>query len=246
MIESVAYKSIKDLIEAIPKVQIKTCTIPLSVYLQEAEYLYDRTFKDLEQLARCAIGEESLSDFKTRIEACRAVYLTWVAIQKEIDHNQIAWRNQLCIATEFKTQLIHTFFFAFRNDPLTTKQIKRINKGSSHASLIQSLSDLSVLGLAHLDVLKPFGITHETLSSMSQLISQTQEIHMKWFGYKTRTNTDKILRDKSYTYLKERVDEIRTAGKFLFWKDKKHLKEYASAYVRNKNKRYAKEKETSI
>lgn len=245
MINNIAYKSLKDRIESIPKDQIKTCSIPLSVYLQEADYLYDRANKDLVQLNRCGIGEESLDDFKTRTEACRSVYLAWVAIQKEIDDNQIAWRNQLPIASELKAKLIHTFFFAFRNDPLVTKRIKRINKGNRHTSLIQSLNDLSVLGLAHLDVLVPFDISLETLKSASELSDQTQKIRTAWHGYKTRTNTDKRLRDKSYTYLKERVDEIRTAGKFLFWKDKTHLKEYASEYVRKKNKKYAKEKVVS-
>jgi hypothetical protein len=246
MVNNIAYESLKDRIESIPDDKIKTCSIPFSIYLQEAEYLHDRANKDLEQLTRYGIEEASLNDFKTRIEACRAVYLTWVAIQKEIDDSQVAWRNQLRIASEFRAKFIHTFFFAFRNDPLTTKQIKRINKGCSYASLIQSLSDLSVLGLSHLDVLKPFGIKRETLNSIDQLISQTQDSRMKWYGYKNRTNTDKIVRDKSYTYLKERVDEIRAAGKYLFWKDKKRLKEYASDYVRNKNKRYTKEKVSSI
>ncbi|WP_299583090.1 hypothetical protein [uncultured Sunxiuqinia sp.] len=35
-------------------------------------------------------------------------------------------------------------------------------------------------------------------------------------GDKADQNQSKLLRDKAYTYLKELVDEIRDAGKYLF------------------------------
>ncbi|MEQ8471570.1 MAG: hypothetical protein RIC35_10305 [Marinoscillum sp.] len=37
-------------------------------------------------------------------------------------------------------------------------------------------------------------------------------------------------RDKAYTFLKRAVDEIREAGKYVFWKDPKRLQGYRSLY----------------
>ena len=47
----------------------------------------------------------------------------------------------------------------------------------------------------------------------------------------------KQLRDKSYTHLKEAVDAIRDCGRFVFWKDEKRSKGYASDYLRQNRKR---------
>ena len=42
------------------------------------------------------------------------------------------------------------------------------------------------------------------------------------------------VRNKSYTYLKQAIDEIREAGKYVFWKDKQRLKGYHIQYFKNR------------
>lgn len=44
-------------------------------------------------------------------------------------------------------------------------------------------------------------------------------------------SSPKITRDKAYTYLKQVVDEIYEAGKYLFWKDDAKRKGYYSQYL---------------
>ncbi len=46
----------------------------------------------------------------------------------------------------------------------------------------------------------------------------------------------KSLRDKAFTHLKEAVDEIRAAGKYVFKNDPERFKGYMSQYFR---KQYA-------
>jgi hypothetical protein len=45
-------------------------------------------------------------------------------------------------------------------------------------------------------------------------------------------NAYKIIRDKAYAHLKELVDEIREAGKYVFRNNKNRLKGYSSDYWR--------------
>ena len=55
----------------------------------------------------------------------------------------------------------------------------------------------------------------------------------------------KRIRDQAYTHLKEAVDEIREAGKYVFRQNKKHSLEYTSQYMRlikSKQKRKPKKK----
>ncbi|MBS2099871.1 hypothetical protein KEM10_16395 [Carboxylicivirga linearis] len=52
---------------------------------------------------------------------------------------------------------------------------------------------------------------------------------------KADSNESKIIRDKAYTYMKNLVDEIREAGKYVFRKNPKRLNGYSSAYWRKQN-----------
>jgi len=48
-------------------------------------------------------------------------------------------------------------------------------------------------------------------------------------------NDARVLRDQTYTYLKEAVDEIRDCGKYVFHDNKNRIKGYTSAHYRKAN-----------
>jgi len=50
-------------------------------------------------------------------------------------------------------------------------------------------------------------------------------------GERKEQSSPKITRDKAYTYLKEVVDEIYEAGKYVFWKDEARKRGYLSRYL---------------
>ena len=54
---------------------------------------------------------------------------------------------------------------------------------------------------------------------------------------------EKDIRDRAFTHLKEGVDTIRDAGKFLFWKDEKRAALYSSKYFRELRDKRNKEEE---
>lgn len=245
MINNAAFLSIKNQLELITDDQVKTCTIPISIYLQESEHLHSRATKDLEQLRICGISLETLKDLKTRIEACRFVYTQWKLLSKEKGCYQQKWEELSPQAFELRKHLIHTFLYAFRNRPSSLSVLKDIKKQHSQSTQIQSLKDLSVLGLKHFNLLEPLSMKKETLIKAAELASQLTELLANYHAEQGSSNSTKVQYLKSFSYTKELVDEIRLAGKFVFWKDKTHLKEYASAYVRNKNKKYIREKDQS-
>lgn len=246
MIDNAAYKSIQDRIESIPKNQIKTCSIPLSIYLQEAEYLHGRAGKDLEQLKLCGITKEYLDDLQTRIEACRLIFLQWKSVNKETGENLKKWKELSPEAFALKDELIHIFLYAYRKNPHLITTIKDIRKGNSQVEMIRALKNLSVLGLRNLKTIESINITKEKLIRASELSDDMALLLASYHTEQGSSYKTKDLQLKAYTYLRELVDEIRLAGKYVFWKDKTHLKEYASEYVRKKNKRYTKVKASSI
>jgi hypothetical protein len=56
-------------------------------------------------------------------------------------------------------------------------------------------------------------------------------------GDKAEQNASKVTRDRAYTHLKALVDEIRGAGKYLFWKNPQRLKGYSSQYWKKQNRK---------
>ena len=246
MINNVAYNSIKDKIELIRTDEIKICHIPMDIYLQEAEYMHQRAFKDLEKLQVCGISKDTLDDLSIRIDACQFIYLQWKFIRKEKKVNSKKWAELSPQAFELKDDLLHTFYYAFRNYPELISTLKDIRKGNSQAALVQNLNNLACLGLANLDKLGAVNLAKETLTKAAELSRNMAKLLAAYNSEKMNSNLIKEHHLKAFTYTKELVDEIRLAGKYVFWKDKKHMEEYASAYVRNKNKKYVKEKPSTI
>ncbi len=51
-------------------------------------------------------------------------------------------------------------------------------------------------------------------------------------------NEARVIRDKAYTHLKEAVDEIKDAGKFIFRYEPDTLEKFSSDYLRRQNREY--------
>ncbi len=62
-----------------------------------------------------------------------------------------------------------------------------------------------------------------TSQEMGQLLAAVN-------GERDEGNISRLTRDKAFTYLKEAVDEIRWAGRYVFWKDSNKVKGYRSKY----------------
>ena len=49
-------------------------------------------------------------------------------------------------------------------------------------------------------------------------------------------NQARVTRDKAYTLLKQAIDEIRSVGQYVFWRDAQRYRGYVSQYARRYNK----------
>jgi len=113
-------------------------------------------------------------------------------------------------------------------------KVHAIEEGYGNADLVQDLSDLAVLGNANFPLLEAIGFQASKLDTSAKLSSEMSVLLATMNGERVDTNKSKRLRDKAYTHLKEVVDEIREAGKFVFWKDEVRVKGYRSAYFRGR------------
>ena len=96
--------------------------------------------------------------------------------------------------------------------------------------MIQDLNDLAVLGRENPDALTAIGFAGAKLDEAATQADEMADLLATANGDKAEQNATKVIRDRAYTHLKEQVDKIRGAGKYLFWKNPQRLKGYSSQY----------------
>jgi hypothetical protein len=86
------------------------------------------------------------------------------------------WNIKFQLAFSLCGRLIHDFHFAYRNEPHLIKSIGKISETSRHASVIQDLNDLAVLGKANR---QPLQVLKLPMDSWTLL----QKLRQKWPPY---------------------------------------------------------------
>ena len=234
-----------DSIKAIADEDIKYPTQPMDSYLQEAENLFKWSQADALELIRVGITQEKIDDLPIRTGACRETQSVWMQDRYTQKEAQKEWGIKAPEAYDLRNTLLHGFRYAFRADPVLLGRVADIADDTGHADMIQDLNDLAVLGRDNTDLLNSIGLEMDKLSTAAMLSDSMAELLATANSNKLEQNETKILRDKAYTYLKELVDEIRAAGKYVFWKDKKRAKGYTSKFWKKKNSRKTSNKQES-
>ena len=140
-----------------------------------------------------------------------------------------------------RDQLLHDFRYAYRNDAAILARVAEIAEGDTNADMIQDLNDLSPLGKSNTGPLEAINFSPDKLEAAANASDELANILALANGDKSLQSESKVIRDKAYTHLKELVDEIRNAGKYLFWKNEKRLKGYRSEFLYQKNRDAGKE-----
>lgn len=213
-------------IQAIPSADVKEPSMPVDVYVQEADNLYTWLQPDLPVLIAKGISKALIQHLPVRAGALRESQSLWM---KE-SRSQDTWNQQSPAAYELRNDLIADFRYAYRNDASLLACVSEISAGEGHEDMVQDLNDLAVLGQANTGALTAIGFNLGTLATAATLSDQMAQLLAEVNGHKTAGHEGKYLRDQAYTYLKTLVDQVRECGKYAFRKDEKRLKGYYSRY----------------
>jgi hypothetical protein len=227
------YDAKLEVIKAIPDDRIKTPNaIPMDVYIQEAENLYQWCQVDKDVLTTCGLSWELVDDMPIRCGALREAESLWNKERFSREAAEKMWAQESPLAYDLRNELVHHFRYAFRNDSSLTVRVNAIAEGSSHADMIQDLNDLSVLGKENQELLANISFDITLLDQAAQKADEMAAL----LAEATRDRSDysevKKIRDQAHTHLKEAVDEICACGQYAFWKDEDRFKGYRSNYLR--------------
>ena len=230
------YNATIETIRAIPDEKTSEPSMPVDTYLQESENLAKWSLMDAELLATIGITQAMLNDLPVRAGALREAQSIWFKDRNSQLEAQRQWAEAAPEAFAMRDQLLHDFRYAYRNDAAILARVAEIAEGDSNADMIQDLNDLSLLGKSNTGPLEAINFSPEKLEVAANASDELANILALANGDKSLQSESKVIRDKAYTHLKELVDEIRNAGKYLFWKNEKRLKGYRSEFLYQKNR----------
>ncbi len=181
-------------------------------------------------LIKAGVPETLFNSLEPRMGALRYGQSIWQLDRFSKEEVAQEWAAKSPLADELRSELEHTFRYAFRARPDLMTKVQQIKEGTGNQDLVQDLSDLAVLGEANLALLQKVSFDETKLAAAAASSVELSSLLAIMNGERSDSNSSKRTGDKAYTLLKTTVDEIRGPGKFVFWKDAKRLKGYKSIY----------------
>lgn len=207
--------------------------MPIKVYLQEAENLFNWVQQDQPQLQSAGLDWATwVQDLPTRIGALREAESIWFKERFGREEAQQQWEQDAPAAYALRDQLLRAMRYAYRRDEKLLKRVADIADGSGHADMIQDLNDIATLGRANAEPLVAVGVAVEQLDQAAATSDAMADLLAQVNGERADGNRARIIRDLAYTHLKEAVDEIRDAGQYVFWDNEARLEGYYGNYHR--------------
>lgn len=224
------YNEKLDAILAISDDDAREPGIPIEYALQEAEDLCHWASDDLLKLAPVGIKKSVISDLRVRTGAGREAQSIWNKDYNSQKEAQKQWKALAPAAFELRDDLLAAMRFAYRKDETLLGRVRAIDEGTGNADMLQDLNDIKVLGQDNPESLTAITFDFALFETAGTTSDEMAEVLAAANGDRIGKNETKVIRDKAYTHMKELVDEIRDAGKYVFRKDKTRLKGYSSQY----------------
>jgi hypothetical protein len=225
----------QDAINAIADDQTKSPTLPIDIFLQEAENLYQWCQDDKDKLTAASLDWTVVDDLPVRSGALRQAESLWFKERFTREEAEKLWNEKSPQAYELRNQLLHDFRFAFRKNSDLANRVSQIADGNGHADMIQDLNDLAELGKANTELLTAIGFDAALLDTAAVMSDEMADLLSKATADRADNNHARVTRDKAYTLLKQAVDEIRECGQYVFWRDAQRYKGYVSVYFKRHN-----------
>ena len=229
------YNSKIDEIKKITDDQIKVPnSMPIPIYIQEAEYLFAWCQYDKEILTIKGLDWKIVEDLPIRCGALREAESKWHLAKLSRAKAENIWVSETSGGYDLRNELVHHFRYAFRDDSSLILTVKEIAKRNTHSGMIQGLRDLYGLGIKNRDLLKKIGFD---FTMLGQAAKKAEELGAKYESSSWDSEDyceARQIRNQAFTYLKKAVDLIRKYGRYVFWRNAARLKGYRSNYLRKK------------
>ncbi len=205
--------------------------MPLATYIHEAEALSRWCRDDRAALETLSGIWELAEDIPIRAGALRELESMWRKERCTRDEASQRWKDESPALFEKRKGLLQAFRYAFRNKKVLLRQVSAITRGNTNAERLQNLNDLAVLGRDNQDLLAEIGFDLTELDEAAAKSVEMSEVLATSVSRRREVSETLKLRDKAYVHLKEAVDEVYCAGRYLMRHNSVRRGGYSSNYL---------------
>lgn len=223
------YEEWKESIDAITNDEVKLPNQPIDDFAASCETLAIEALHDKEALTGAGLDGKVIDEITSLTGALRYLQANWMSEFRARQEAQKEWQQQSPDAINLRDEMLHHFSFAYRNDSNLLKKVRRIREGNTNADMIQDLVELAVLGENNPEPLSSIHFEMPILEEAKELSHSLSVLLAQANGTAEEGGSNKLLRDKAYTLLYNKVQEIREYGRYVFWKDEERLNKYIKA-----------------
>ena len=178
-----------------------------------------------------------MEELSVRCGALREAEANWIKERYTREEAEQLWILESPKGYELRNVIAHNFYYAFQDSPSLIHKVNTIMDGSTHAGMIQALTNFSVLGKDSQELLTAIGFDLTLLDLAAQKSDELASIYAEATRDRKDFSELKKIRDQAFTHVKEAVDKIRKCGQFVFWRNPARVKGYRSNYLRRLNRR---------
>lgn len=238
------YELLLEKYNAIPKEEVKAPNLPVETAISEALKLNENATQDKDQLTATDIDTVLIDELETRALGCKHAQILWDEVFRDKSDAEEEWKLIAPKAYDLKDILLHYCRFAYRNNKELKDRVDRIAEGNGHDDLVMDLANLANLGKGNPEPLLANSVDMTLFDQAESMSTQCGDLLAKVHGAKTSNDASaKDMRDRAYTCLKEAVDAVRAAGRFVFWRNDERVELYGSEYFRELRAKSRKEEE---
>jgi len=209
-------------------------SMPVKIYIQEAEDLYKWCQPDREKLTGNGLDWAMVEDIPARAGALREAQSRWKLSDKSDTETEKEWDEKSPAAHSFRKDLIRAFRFIFSDNASVISRINMLAEGESNSTVIQSLNDLSIFGRDHTEILQAARFDITRLDKAAEMSCEMASILAAVNSRRAFCSDTLKIRNQAYTYLKEAVSGVKKHANYIFWRDPARLRGYTSSYNRKK------------
>lgn len=232
--------ALRPTLQALSADALKKPSIPVKIYVQEAENLARWCLADQGALTAAGLDWTLVTQLPQRIGALREAESQWFKSRFSREEAQQQWELKAPQAYALRDQLLRAMRYAYRREAALLSRVAAISEGTGHADMIQDLNDIAALGRDFAAPLHGIGVAAELLEQAASTAADMGELLAQVNGERADSSSARILRDQAYSLLKEAVDDIRDCGQYVFWDNPARFPGYISQHLRTFRARNAK------
>lgn len=217
---------------AIEKAKVMRPQMPVHVNVQEAENLGTWMRDDIPLILGVGVKPALIETFEARIGALREAESRWKSARNSRESAQVTYDVQSGLAFDLLADSLRHMRFAFRKRPTLLSRLPRVGERMSRSRKFQTMNDLAVIGRENSEILESCGFDLTRLETLAILSDEMAELYSASVEERLKGKKALDIRNRAFIHLKEAVDEVREAARFLFSKDPDRLEGYVSEHSR--------------